>query len=141
MVMYSRTVILLYMMKVFVPMSHAAVPAVGADGFDDLLARPGDLLVMFSAPWCAVCRGLAPDLAELGAGLGPNLQIAEVSVDDSPALARRFGVQSVPTVLMFRDGQLLRTSHPRTRADLAGVLTADSVDSAGSVDDAKEATA
>ena len=116
-------------------MDHAAVRAVGANELDDLLARPGDMLVMFSAPWCAVCRGLAPGLEELGAGLGrPNLQIAKVSVDDNPRLAQRFGVQSVPTVLMFRDGQLLRTSHPRTRADLAGVFTADSVD------DAKEAT-
>jgi thioredoxin 1 len=122
-------------------MDHAAVRAVGANEFDDLLARPGDMLVMFSAPWCAVCRGLAPDLQELGARLGPNLQIAKVSVDDNPALAQRYGVQSVPTVLMFRDGQLLQTSHPRTRADLAEVLTADSVASAGSVDDAKEATA
>jgi thioredoxin 1 len=122
-------------------MDHAAVRAVGVNEFDDLLARPGDMLVMFSAPWCAVCRGLAPGLEELGAGPGPHLQIAKVNVDDDPGLAQRFGVQSVPTVLMFRDGQLLRTSHPRTRADLAGVLTAGSADSAGSVDDAKEATA
>lgn len=108
--------------------------AVSAEQFDDLLAQSGTTLVLFGAPWCSICRALAPVLDAAATRSGSTMQIAKVSVDDDPDLAQRFGVQSVPAVLLFRESRLVRTAQPRTREDLTAVLAA----GAGPLEDSKE---
>ncbi len=76
--------------------------------FDAELARhPGIMLVDFWAEWCAPCRMVAPVLQELVTESGGTLTLAKVNVDDSPGLAARYGIRSIPTILFVKGGKVL----------------------------------
>lgn len=70
-----------------------------------LTASSGVAVVEFGAEWCPPCKRLLPILSELQEEYGDAVAIAKVDVDESPELASRFGVMSMPTVLVFKDGQ------------------------------------
>ena len=63
----------------------------------------------FWAPWCGPCRMLAPILEELS-GQHPELKIVKVDVDENRDLALQYGIESIPTLLVFRNGQLVNRS-------------------------------
>lgn len=69
------------------------------------LAETGVALVDFWAPWCGPCRMQGPILEEVAEQVPAGVTVAKVNVDESPRLAARFGVQSIPTLLVLRDGQ------------------------------------
>ena len=76
--------------------------------FDEELARhAGIMLVDFWAEWCAPCRMVAPVLEELVTESGGTLTLAKVNVDDSPGVAARYGIRSIPTILFVKDGKVL----------------------------------
>jgi thioredoxin 1 len=82
------------------------VRAVTADGFErDVLQAPGLVLVDFWAAWCPPCRRLAPTVDALAAAYAGRLTVAKVDVDESPEVAGRYGIQSIPTLILFKDGQ------------------------------------
>ena len=82
------------------------VRAVTGDGFDrDVLQAEGLVLVDFWATWCPPCRRLAPTLDTLAADYEGRLTVAKVDVDENPELAQRYGVQSIPTLILFRGGR------------------------------------
>jgi thioredoxin 2 len=62
------------------------------------------------APWCGPCRTISPALEEVAARLRGRMKLVKVNVDESPATAQRFGVQGIPTLLLFRHGQLIDRS-------------------------------
>ncbi len=64
------------------------------------------VLVDFWATWCGPCRMLAPVVEQLAANHADTLTVAKVNVDDCPDLASRYGIMSIPTLLLFKNGEL-----------------------------------
>lgn len=71
----------------------------------DKAIKEGVVVVDFFANWCGPCRMMAPILEDLQGELGDNVKIYKVDVDESEALARKFGIMSIPTIMIFEDGQ------------------------------------
>lgn len=67
----------------------------------------GAVLVDFWAPWCGPCKMIAPVLEELDQELGDKLRIVKLDVDDNQETAAKFGVMSIPTLLVFKDGEVV----------------------------------
>ena len=86
-----------------------ALVTVGESDFGRLVlegAQPA--VVDFTASWCGPCRALAPVIEGLASDYADRVTIAKVDVDDSPELAARYGVRSVPTVMLFAEGGIKR---------------------------------
>ncbi len=74
----------------------------------DTTIKQGTVLVDFWAPWCGPCRMQLPILDEVASQTAGRATIAKVNVDEVPELAGRFGVRSIPTLLLFKDGEQVR---------------------------------
>lgn len=76
--------------------------------FNETISK-GVVLVDFFATWCGPCRMVAPVLEGLAEKYAGRMEIVKVDVDQSQSLAMQFGVQSIPTLLLFKDGALKET--------------------------------
>lgn len=75
--------------------------------FDEVVnGSSAPVVVDFWAEWCGPCKMIAPILDEIATEQGDAVQITKLNVDENPAIAQRFGVMSIPTILVFRDGEL-----------------------------------
>jgi thioredoxin 2 len=90
---------------------HRPLPWITEAGDDTFaeIAEASSLPVVVDlwAPWCGPCRMVSPALEQLAADLAGQIKLVKVNVDQSPRLQTRFGVQSIPTLLVLRHGQVI----------------------------------
>ncbi|MFZ5729551.1 thioredoxin [Phenylobacterium sp.] len=77
------------------------------DSFEtDVLQAERPVLVDFWAEWCGPCKQIAPALEQIAAELAGQVTIAKLNIEDSPTTPSRYGVRGIPTMMLFKDGQM-----------------------------------
>ena len=83
---------------------------VSDDNFEtDVLKSERPVLVDFWAEWCAPCKAIAPALEELASDMDGRLTVAKINIDDNPLTPQKYGVRGIPTLMIFKDGQVAAT--------------------------------
>jgi len=83
---------------------------VSDDSFEsDVLKAEGSILVDFWAEWCGPCKMISPALEEIAKEMDGRVRIAKMNIDDNPMTPQKYGVRGIPTLMLFRDGQVAAT--------------------------------
>ena len=93
-----------------------------SSNFDSTVSQGKNTLVDFWAPWCAPCRMLGPTIDKLAEEVGDKAVVAKVDVDQSPDIAQRYGINTIPTILFFKKGELVSMSGPSSLETLKKTL-------------------
>lgn len=87
---------------------HSSTKTFTESGFQsDVLDSSQPILVDFWAEWCGPCHVMAPVIDDLATEFAGRVTVGKVNVDDEPALAAQYSIRSIPTLLVFKDGQLV----------------------------------
>ncbi len=94
-----------------------------AASFEQAIAGDKPVLVDFFATWCAPCRMIAPSVEKLAAEFEGSAVVGKVDVDAQPELAQRFGVMSIPTLIVLKGGKVVEQAvGARGQADIAAMI-------------------
>jgi thioredoxin 1 len=77
-----------------------------ADFESEVLKSGSPVVVDFWAEWCGPCRAIGPALEEISGSLGNKVKIVKLNVDENPRTAQKYGIMSIPTLMIFKNGEL-----------------------------------
>ncbi|HIU66182.1 MAG TPA: thioredoxin [Candidatus Caccomorpha excrementavium] len=88
-----------------------AVKTITSENFEqEVLKAEKTVLIDFWAEWCGPCRMLSPVVDQVAEEMGDQIIVGKVNVDEQPALAQKFNIMSIPTLLVFKNGSVVQTS-------------------------------
>ena len=95
-----------------------------AKTFDEAISGEQVVLVDFWATWCGPCRMIAPVIEQVAAEFDSRAVVGKVDVDEEPGLAQRFGVMSIPTLVVMKGGKIVEQAvGARGKADVAAMIS------------------
>jgi thioredoxin 1 len=95
--------------------------------FETLISSPVPVLIDFYAEWCGPCKAQSPVLKEVAQEMGERLKVVKIDVDKNPEIAQKYRIQGVPTLMLFKDGELkFRQAGMMTKPQIMKTLVAHS---------------
>jgi thioredoxin 1 len=90
-------------------MNMATVKVTDANFANEVVSSKGPVVVDFWAEWCGPCKMIGPSLEEIADELQGKVTIAKLNVDENPGVAGTYGIRSIPTLMIFKDGKMATT--------------------------------
>ncbi len=90
-------------------MSDSVLHVTDADFNETVITSDSPVLVDYWAEWCGPCKMIAPVLDEIAAEYADKLKVAKLNIDDNPATPQHYGVRGIPTLMLFKDGDVEAT--------------------------------
>ncbi len=100
-------------------------PIADADFTQEVLQSPLPVVVDFWAPWCGPCKAMLPVFEQLDAQYAGKVKFVKMNVDDNSEIPQQFGVMSIPTFIVFKDGKVVKTTvGGKSKEDMAQLIDA-----------------